>query len=75
MYDLKPLAPVAVLLALYGLFMPATGSPSLWSLALHQQAIAVSALPTIAGSLYWFQKANELGNAKTPEEKILNDDR
>ncbi|MGZ0745744.1 hypothetical protein [Haloparvum sp. AD34] len=73
-YDWRPAGPILILLLLYVLFMPNSGSPPLSSLELHQQVIALSAIPTIFGSIYWFVKANESTLAKpTPEERILDE--
>lgn len=73
-YRWYPLLPLVGLLLLYHFFMPATGSPTVWDLAMHQQVIAFSAFPTFIVTMYWFAKANGLDERKTPEERILNDE-
>jgi len=56
------LGPMFLLLALIGIyiiFMPTLPVTSFAALDLHQQAIAASAYPTIAISVYWFYRANK----------------
>jgi len=66
-----PLLPAAGELLLYSLFMPVQHVP-FDSLAVHQQLIALSSLPVIFGSIWWFGKANELNESKTSEKRILD---
>jgi hypothetical protein len=58
-YALKELAPIAILILAYVLFMPNTGSPQFSTLETHQQFIALSAIPTIIFSLHRFVKRKE----------------
>lgn len=70
---LRSFIPMWVVGVLYLLFMPATGSPSFWSLAPHQQVIGATALPSLLWSLYRFDDG--LDDAKpTPEERVLGDE-
>lgn len=63
----EPMGPVFLA---YIIWMPATGSPALNELALHQQIIALSSLPAMAWSLWRFHKLVQ-EEKPTPEERVL----
>jgi len=71
--DWRPLLPIAGELLLYSLFMPLHPTP-FPALEPYQQLISLSSLPVIFGSIWWFGKANELNESKTPEELILENE-
>jgi hypothetical protein len=68
-----PLLPAAGELLLYSVFMPFHHVP-FETLAAHQQLIALSSLPVIFGSIWWFGRANDLNESTTPEERILDNE-
>lgn len=59
--------PMWVVLLLYILFMPSTGSPAFESLALHQQMIATTSLPAMLWSIWRLDTPDGLGQVQSFE--------